>query len=110
MINYKPAKIAQPMVHLGAEPMALVPPPGPDAVFTGYTGLPGFVESLLVLGILGAASWTGISLALKAEKLPVKAAAWVGGVGSALLGALYLGGKSGLNQDVGLPAVRVTPV
>jgi len=89
----------------------MIPPPSPDPLFTGYTGALGAVETLLVLAATGAAAWLGITTALdKNSSQTKKIAGWTGGVGAALAGLLYLGGKSGLNQSVGLPAVRVTPV
>lgn len=104
MIAYQPAR------HLSQAPAPSVPPPDPDALFTGYTGLPGLLETAAVLGITGAATWLGIRSATGPTRDPyVKAAGWVGGIGSALLGLLYLGTKSGLAQQVGLPAVRIAP-
>lgn len=86
-----------------------VPPPGPDPIFTGYTGIPGWIEAVLVLGVTSAAAWAGIRTGMGKGNTTLKSAGWVGGVGSALLGILYLGAKSGLGDRVGLPAVRVTP-
>lgn len=89
---------------------ANVPPPAPDFLFTGYMGIPGIVESVLVLGVSGAAAWVGIRTALTEKKNDyLKAAGWIGGVGSVIIGLLYLGAKSGYGQIVGLPAVRVSP-
>lgn len=88
-----------------------VPPPSPDPLFTGYTGTLGIIETLAVLGITGTAAYLGITSATEKDASRTKqAVGWVAGVGSALLGLLYLGGKSGLNQVASLPAVRVTPV
>jgi len=95
-----------------AQPAPAVPPPSPDFLFTGYTGVPGFLEALAVLSISGAAAWVGIRTGLSEKKNDyLKIAGWVGGVGSALIGILYLGAKSGVTQMVGLPipAVRVSP-
>lgn len=102
--QYRPApfKMAQAI-------LPSVPPPAPDFLFTGYTGLPGFVESAAVLTITAAAAWAAIRTGMDSENTYLKAAGWVGGLGSALLGLLYLGGKSGIGSDIGLPAVRVTP-
>jgi hypothetical protein len=112
MIAYKPVPFKmgqQAMPSAPASSPAL--PPSPDPLFTGYTGVPGILETLLVLGATGAAGWLGITTALeKSSSQPKKIAGWVGGVGAVLAGLLYLAGKSGLNQVVGLPAVRVTPV
>lgn len=89
---------------------ATVPPPSPDVLFTGYTGIPGFIETLLVLGITGSAAWLGITTGLdKNANQSKKIAGWVGGVGAALFGVLYLGAKSGVGTSLGLPAVRVSP-
>lgn len=88
-----------------------VPPPGPDPIFTEYSGIAGYVETLVVLAVTGSAAWLGIRSALAPRQNPyVQAAGWVGGVGSALLGLFYVGAKSGLGSQVGLPAVRVNPV
>jgi len=65
---------------------------------------------MAVLTISGAAAWVGIRTAMSEKKNDyLKIAGWVGGVGAALIGILYLWGKSGVNQMVGLPAVRVSP-
>lgn len=104
MIDYKPVA-----TRLAATAVP-IPPPSPDVLYTGYTGAPGILETLAVLGITGAAAWVGITTGLdKSANKTRQYAGWVGGVGSALLGLLYLGGKSGVNQMVSLPAVRVTP-
>lgn len=109
MIAYKPVPFK---VKLGQAPApaAAVPPPSPDVLYTGYTGFPGVLETLAVLGITGTAAYLGITNGLNKNQSKAKQAiGWVAGVGSALLGLLYLGGKSGMNQMVSLPAVRVTP-
>lgn len=108
MIAYK----AVPFKPLLGQPPASapVPPPSPDVLYTGYTGIPGIFETLVVLGATGAAAWLGITTGLdKSASQTKKIAGWVGGVGAAIAGLLYLGGKSGLNQAVSFPAVRVTP-
>lgn len=116
MLAYKPAMPAPLTVRLAqaAAPAiapTVAPVPVTDMLFTGYTGVPGLVEALLVLGTTGAAAWIGIRTGLKEkENKTLKAAGWVGGVGSALLGLLYISAKSGLNMRVGTPAFRVTPV
>lgn len=102
---YRPAyaRLAQ------ASAPASVLPPSPDPLYTGYTGLPGFAEGLLVLTITGAAAWAGIRTGLSEKKNPyLKIAGWIGGVGSAVLGVLYLGAKSNIT-DRYLPAVRIVP-
>lgn len=105
MIDYKPVAVKKSM---GAN--FPVPPPSPDVLYTGYTGAPGVLETLAVLGVTGAAAWIGITTGLdKSAPKTRQYAGWVGGVGAALLGVLYLGGKSGMNQMVSLPAVRITP-
>lgn len=105
--TYRPvyARLAQAPAMVPA-----VPPPGPDFLFTGYTGIPGFFETIAVLAISGAAAWVGIRTGMGEKKNEyLKIAGWVGGIGSALIGVLYLGAKSGVSQMVGLPAVRVSP-
>jgi Trk-type K+ transport system membrane component len=82
----------------------------PDFMLTGYTGFPSIVETVAVLAVTGAAAWVGIRTGLsKTAGRSLKYAGWVGGVGSALLGLLYVGGKSNLGSLINLPAVRVTP-
>jgi hypothetical protein len=81
-----------------------VPPPDPT-----FTGLPSAIESLAVVAILSASAWASIRVGLGTSATPIKAAGWVGGIGSAVLGLLYLGTKVGVVQDLGLPAIRVTP-
>lgn len=106
MIDYKPVAF-KPRMGANAIP---IPPPSPDVLYTGYTGALGILETLLVLAATGSAAWLGITTALnKNESQTKKIVGWVGGVGAALAGLLYLGGKSGMNQMVSLPAVRVTP-
>jgi hypothetical protein len=112
MIKFKPPALkpalAAEIPQLGATILP-APPPGPDALYTGYTGAPGALESLAVIAVTAAAAWVGITTALETSDKKKKIAGWVGGVGSALFGLLYLGGKTGLNQMAYLPAVRVTP-
>ncbi len=106
MINFKPVTLRR---SLSATPV-IVPPPGPDVLYTGYTGVPGVFETLAVLGIAGTAAYVGIQTArAPGQTKSMKYAGWIGGIGSALLGLLYLGGKTGMNQVVSLPVVRVTP-
>ncbi len=95
---------------LGAPAISAQPPPMPDFMLTGYTGAPSVVETVAVLAVTGAAAWVGIRTGLsKTASRSFKYAGWVAGVGSVLLGLLYVGGKSGLGTQIGLPAVRVTP-
>ena len=112
MINYKPVPFTPALRRsLSASPAASsTPPPMPDFLFTGYTGVPGFIETVAVLAISGAAAWVGVCTGTKKQNSTlVRSAGWVGGVGSAIIGLLYLGTKSGLNDYIGLPAVRISP-
>jgi hypothetical protein len=112
MLAYKPAptKILAQAAAPAIAP-SVAPVPVTDMLFTGYTGIPGMVEALLVLGATGAAAWVGIRTGMKEkDNKTLKAAGWIGGIGSALMGVLYIGAKSGLNMRVGIPAFRVTPV
>lgn len=77
--------------------------------FVGFTGLPGIVETLAVLAATGAGAWVGIRAGLRERDSYIKYAGWVGGIGAALAGLLYVGTKTGVTQDLGLPAVRVSP-
>lgn len=111
MLPFEPA-VRPAMDRVVAKPLGqaiAAPPPGPDPIFTGYTGIPGWIEAVLVLGVTSAAAFVGIKTGMRKGSQAIQAAGWVGGVGSALLGILYLGAKSGLGDKVGLPAVRVTP-
>jgi len=109
MIKFKPPALKPQQLGATLAP-APVLPPGPDPLYTGYTGIPGIVETLAVVAATGSAAWLGITTALdKSESQTKKIAGWVGGVGAAIAGLLYLGGKTGLNQMAYLPAVRVTP-
>lgn len=80
----------------------------PASVTTTYTGVPSFIESVAVLGISGAAAYTGVKTGMnKSVKRVDRIAGWIGGVGAALIGLLYLGGKSGISKTVNLPSVQV---
>lgn len=127
MINYRPVPFAS---RLGqAPPVAPAPAPGPVAApappvpveaaapavqlgpgvavpVSGYTGVPGFLETVVVLGIMGAATWVGLRTGMSKQPSDlVKVAGWIGGVGSGLLGVLYLTQKAGVST--GLPRVQV---
>jgi hypothetical protein len=78
------------------------------ATVTTYQGVPGFVETVAVLGVSAAAAYTGIKAGMnKGNNKTNRIAGWVGGVGGALIGLLYLGGKTGVSQQVKLPSVQV---
>lgn len=110
MIAYKPVPLSRKLGQAIAPSVSAVPPPSPDVLYTGYTGIPGIFEGLAVLAATGAAAWLGITTGMnKSESRTKRIAGWTGGIGAALAGLLYLGGKSGLNQTVSFPAVRVTP-
>lgn len=100
-------------VQLAGAELSAAPAPTPtptiDAVFAGYQGIPGLAATAGVLAITAAAAWVGIKTGLQADNMPMKAAGWVGGVGSALLGLFYLGQKSGLTIGTGAPGVNVYP-
>lgn len=100
--------IASP-VRAAALGVAAAPPPPIDPFYTSYDGALGVAESVVVLSALGAGAYLGISTGIQKKDVTQKAIGWVAGVGAALLGLLYLGGKSGLGDVIGLPAVRVTP-
>lgn len=106
MLDFKPVQMKR---KLGQVMPALALPPSPDVLFTGYTGVPGLLETVAVLGVSAAAAWAGINTARTTSNKYLQAAGWVGGVGAALIGLLYLGTKSGFGQQVGFPAVRISP-
>lgn len=110
MIDYQPPKIHAKIVpSLSPKIGASVPPPPPDFMFTGYPGVIGVLEAAAVLTVTAAAAWAGIRTGMGQGGKYLRAAGWIGGVGSAVLGLLYVGAKSGLGGQIGLPAVRVTP-
>lgn len=111
MLKYAPLPLVMPnpKPRLAAPP-DVPPPPMPDTLFTGYTGVPGFLETAAVVTVAAAAAWVGIGTGLTKKQNPyLRAAGWIGGVGAGLLGLLYLGGKTGMSDAVGLPVVRVSP-
>lgn len=98
----------------GAAPAAAPAPvavaPMPVVTTTSYTGVPGFLETVTVLAISGAAAWTGVRAGMKKESPKMqRAAGWIGGVGGALIGLLYLGSKTGITKTIMLPQVQVVP-
>jgi len=104
-----PYKMTHVWPHLAqAQSLSEVPSPVPplDPTFTGF---PGTIESLGVIAILAASAWAGIRIGIETSKTPLKVAGFVGGIGSAALVLLYMGTKIGIVQDLGLPAVRVSP-
>ena len=106
MLSFKMAPF-RPHLAQALMPSAVpAPVPPPDPIFTGF---PSVIESLVVVAILSASSWAGIRIGLGASATALKVAGWVGGIGSATLGLLYLGTKVGVVQDLGLPAVRISP-
>lgn len=109
MTGYKPVPLKMGLGQTAVVAPA-VPPPSPDFLFAGYTGVPGFLEALAVLAITGSAAWLGITTGLdKYQSRVRKTVGWIGGAGSALLGLLYLGQKTGISQRIGIPVVRVSP-
>lgn len=113
MIAYKPVH-ARPLPDLGQaartiQPSVGVPPPTIDPVFAGYEGWQGILTNVLVLAATGTGAYLGITTALQSQDKTKKAIGWVAGVGAALAGLLYIGGKSGLTIGTGIPAVNVYP-
>lgn len=110
MINFKPVPFTPAIRRSLSAAPAGEPPPMPDFLYTGYTGVAGVFETLAVITVAGAAAWVGICTGTKKKNSTlVRSAGWVGGVGSAVIGALYLATKSGLNDYIGLPSVRISP-
>lgn len=108
MIDYKPATLQNRPIAMGQQ----LPPdqPPPDIMVSDFTGVPGVLETLLVLAVVSASAVVGINTGLKSKNNLMKTAGWVGGVGSALIGLLYLGTKTALIQEVGLPSVRISRI
>lgn len=93
-----------------AAPAAAAPAPMPVVTTTSYTGVPGFVETVAVLAVSGAAAYTGVRAGMNKSITKVqRAAGWIGGVGGALIGLLYLGSKTGITKTIMLPQVQVVP-
>lgn len=109
MIPFSPATAPIKMAQAPGMLTSVAPPPPVDVLYSGYDGAIGVVEAIGIVGITSAAAWVGISTGLKTTNPYLKAAGWVGGVGSILLGLLYLGSKTGVGQMVGIPALRVVP-
>lgn len=85
-------------------------PVAPIVTTTSYTGIPGFLETVAVLGVSAAAAWTGVRAGMnKSTPKLQRAAGWVGGVGGALIGLLYLGTKTGITRTIALPQIQVNP-
>lgn len=93
-----------------AAPAVPAAPIAPIVATTSYTGVPGFLETVAVLGVSAAAAWTGVRAGMnKSTPKLQRAAGWVGGVGGALLGLLYLGTKTGITRSIALPQIQVNP-
>lgn len=106
MIAYRPPAFRPAFARRLSQETPVAAPPAPITVAPrSYTGVPGVIETLAVLAISGAAAWTGVRAGMK-EKGLLKYAGWIGGVGSALIGLLYLGAKADIG---GLPQVYVVP-
>lgn len=112
MLAFKPVHATPVQKSLGQPTSSLVPsvpPPVIDTVFAGYEGIPGVLANVAMLAIAGSAAYVGIKTGLESQNKTLKTAGWVGGIGSALLGLLYLGQKSGLTIGTGIPATNVYP-
>lgn len=93
-----------------AVPAPVAIPAPPVVTMTSYTGVPGFLETVAVLGVSAAAAWTGVRAGMnKSTPKLQRAAGWVGGVGGALIGLLYLGTKTGITRSIALPQIQVNP-
>lgn len=89
---------------------AVTPAPAPAVIATEYSGVPGFLETVAVLGVSAAAAYVGIRTGrTKNNSKTIRTAGWIGGVGGALIGLLYLGSKTGVSQMAFLPQVRIVP-
>lgn len=89
---------------------APVAPIAPIVTETSYTGFPGFIETVAVIGVSAAAAWTGYRAGMnKSAPKMQRTVGWIGGVGGALLGLLYLGSKTGVTKTTVLPQIQVVP-
>lgn len=102
MVPYRPPAFAPAFPRLGQE---AEPAPVPARAPGGYTGIPGVVETLAVLGISAAAVYTGVRAGMRERETLPKYAGWVGGIGAGVIGLLYLGTKA--LGTTGLPEVRI---
>lgn len=112
MIQFQPVysrRMGQAAPVAPAAPAPEVTVPAPVVETTTYSGVPGFLETVAVLGVSAAAAWTGVNAGMKSTKKLPKIAGWVGGIGAALIGLLYLGTKTGVTKTVALPQIKVTP-
>lgn len=115
MTPYKPA-FSNRQASMGQSPLPMISPSSAppavgtvDAVFAGYEGVPGILASIALLGVTASAAYVGIKTGLNSQDTLMKAAGWVGGVGSALMGLFYLGQKSGLSIGTPVPSLSVYP-
>lgn len=105
-----PAPAASPAPAAAAPAAPAAAPIVPVVTTTSYTGVPGFLETVAVLGVSAAAAWTGVRAGMnKSTPKLQRAAGWVGGVGGALIGLLYLGTKTGITRSIALPQIQVNP-
>lgn len=89
-----------------ATPPAPAPAPAPAPVSPGYSGLGKFIETVGILGVTASSAWVGMRTALAPQRNSwVKAAGWVGGLGSGFVGLFYLLNTVGIPS--GLPRVEV---
>lgn len=101
---------AAPVSDPAKTPAAGTADTAPVVAVTAYTGVRGFIETVAVLGVVSAAAWTGVRVGLNKDSKKIqRIAGWVGGVGSALVGLLYLGSKTGVTRMIALPQVQVVP-
>lgn len=108
MVHYQPAYARRFTVGQNGGAVTPAVAVAPATVTTSYTGVPGFLETLVVLGATVAGAYTGIRAAKnKSNSKTNRAAGWIGGIGSGLIGLLYLTGKTGISKQVSLPSVQV---
>lgn len=100
MINYRPA------TNVFTRNMGQAAPAAPPTVVVppqNKWSIANTIEALAVVGVTGLAAYSGIKSGMKASKTNQKAMDLTYGIGSAVLGVLYLSGRFGL----GLPALRI---
>lgn len=101
MINYRPAP------NVFERNMGQATPAAPPTIVVqpqNKWSIANTIEALAVVGVTGLAAYSGIKSGLNERRKTQKAMDLTYGIGSAVLGVLYLGGRFGL----GIPAVRIT--
>lgn len=96
MIAFRPVPLR---TRMGVAPLPMPPagmPGAPAPVLA--PGAAGILEGILIVGITAAAAYLGITTGMGNGSSTQKTVGWASGIGSALLGLLYLGNRAGIWQ------------